>query len=328
MTFKIDELVFKDDSEAEQLRVRKIFETLKEKAIKHEFLSEHEKNFFCLAVKISQRPDGVWEDYPCCDNFKFQQLYLIYSKDLQGGSKYYKVNKQKVEPNEVREDLDYLYKKAEDWEEIIHKVNHKDQLLQEISIEARKDLKNLDNLPEFVNGLYSKGSFLYIFKKRTILLYSKFIYCYALEFFEKLTQIDLIFEINGKQIEFNEFSLIHILSRHFAELTKPYNTKKTFHIRDFEPMILIAHLKEVLNKIDASKVLIGKSIDKIGFQLNGIDYLIWTSEREKFIKGTGKVVYRRLETFYPLSDLAEKTKLITTADKIKIDETLSVYIPK
>ena len=76
MAFQTDELRMKDDTNAEQIRTRKIFEVLKEKAIKQEELTEQEKNFFCLGVKLSSRSDGTWEDFPCCDNYKFKAIYL------------------------------------------------------------------------------------------------------------------------------------------------------------------------------------------------------------------------------------------------------------
>lgn len=331
MAFQIDELQLKNDSEAEQIRTREIFEVLKAKAIKQETLTEHEKEFFCMAVKIFHLGDGVWEDYSCCDNYKFKSIYLAYFRDLTGGSAYHKVKGVGVyivEPKEAQTDLQYLYDKSDEWKLIIQKTNHSDQLLQQISAETRNELKILSNLPEVLNGYWRKGSFVYIFKERAILLHSKYIYCIALEIFETLKAADLILEINSIQIEFNEYSLLHILNRHYAQITKQYNTEKTFHNEDFKPRILSVQLKEILHDIDSSKVLQGKSVDKIGFQQNGIDYLIWTSEKIKSVKGQGNVTYRRLDTFYPVSDEAEKNKLIATCDLQKITDTLSVYVPK
>ena len=331
MAFETDELRIKDNTNAEELRTRKIFEVLKEKAIKQEELTEQEKEFFCLGVKISTRNDGTWEDYACCDNYKFKNLYLTYFRDLTGGSSFSKVNGMtiyKVEPNEAQQDLQYLYHKSDEWDLVVQKANHNRQLLQQISVETRNDLRNLANLPEFANDPFIKGSFKYIFKRRAILLQSKYIYCIALEIFEKLKPADLLLEINSTQIEFNEFSLIHILSRHFAEIAKQFNTNKSFHSEDFKPRILSVQLKEILRDIDASKLLAGKSIAKIGFQKNRIDYVIYTSEKEKSIKGNkGNIVYRRLDTFFPVSDTIEYNNLISTCELISINQTLSVYVP-
>ena len=143
MSFQIDELKLKDSSNSEQVRARKIFEVLKQKAINNETLTEHEKEFFCLAVKISLLNDGTLEDYPCCDNYKFKYLYLTYFRDLSGGISYQKVkgtSLYKVEINEVQADLQYLYDKAGDWDKIVLKTNHPDQLLQQILSGAFRSL--------------------------------------------------------------------------------------------------------------------------------------------------------------------------------------------
>ena len=76
-TFDISELTLHNNSEEEQIRTRKIFEILKQKAISNEFLSEHEKEFFCTGVKLSLMNDGNLEDYQCCENPKFKFLYLL-----------------------------------------------------------------------------------------------------------------------------------------------------------------------------------------------------------------------------------------------------------
>jgi hypothetical protein len=321
----------KDDTIAEQVRTRKIFEVLKAKAIKQEILTEQEKDFFCLGLKLSSLNDGVWEDYSCCDNYKFKNLYLTYFRDLTGGTAFLKVSGMtvyKVEANEAQQDLQYLYDKSDEWDLVIQKPNHNGQLLQQISAETRNDLKNLSNLPEFNNDPFIKGSFKYIFKKRAILLQSKYIYCIALEIFENLKPADLLLEINSIQIEFNEFSLVHILNRHFAEIAKQFITNKSFHNEDFKPRILSVQLKEILHDIDCSKLLVGKSIAKIGFQQNGIDYIIYTSEKEKSVKGNkGNIIYRRLDTFFPVTETTEYNNLISTSKLITINQTLSVYVP-
>ena len=331
MAFPIDELRMKDDTIAEQIRTRNMFELLKEKANKREDLTEHEKNFFCLGVKLSSFNDGRWEDYPCCDNFRFKTIYLSYFRVLSGGSTLYKINGMKinkVSSNEVQQELRYLCDTSDNWELVVQKVNHSEKLLQEISTETRNELKNLSNLSEFTNGPFIKDSFKYIFKKRAILLQSKYIYCIALEILETLNPSDMILEINSCQIEFNEFSLVHILNRHFAEIAKQYDTQKSFHNESFKPRILSVQLKEILREIDSSELLSGKPLDKIAFQQNGIDYIIYTREREKAVKGKkGNIIFRRLETFFPISDTTEKDKLISNNELKKINQTLSAYVP-
>lgn len=330
-SFKVAELNLKNDSEEEQVRTRKIFEELKERVKNGQQLSEHEKDFFCMGVRLSLLNDGQIEDYTCCGNYEFKFLYLIYFHDLKGGSAFYKpqgTSLTRVEPREEQKDLAYLYNEAEEWEKLIQKTNHSEQLLQQLSAETRNELKNLDKQPEFSNNQFARGSFRYDYKKQAILLHSKYIYCMALEIFETYNQEDLILNINGQTIEFNEYSLVHILNRHYSELTKQYSTGKTFHNEDFMPRILSIQLKEILKIIDASKILNGKPIDKIGFQMKGIDYLLWSSEETKSLKGQGNIKYRRLNTFYPVTDDVEIEKIKTENVLKKISDEISVYVPK
>ncbi len=330
MTFKIEELIIKNDSETEQVRSKEIFETLKNKAIRGKTLSEHEKNFFCKGVQLSKLNVGILEDYYCCKNYKFKYIYLCYFYDLAGGSIFYKRNRAeiyKVEQIEAEIDLKYLYTTAEDWKLIIQKTNHKDKVLQEISIETRKGLKELSNLPEVLNGFWRKGSNHYILMEREILLSLKFIYCIVIEVFETIELNDLILKVNSIKIEFNEYSLIHILNRHFSAITKAYDTKKSFHNEQFKPRIIISQIKEILTQIDNSQFLKNSTIDKIGFRQNGIDYLIWTKEKNRSIKGINEI-YRRLETFYIVTDENEKIKLVSDYNLKTVNNFLSVYVPK
>lgn len=329
MAFDIEELQVKSDDITEQIRVRKIFELLKDKCRNGKALTEHEKNFFCNCLKLSKLGDGKCEDYSCCDNFIFKETYLTYFHDLTGGSEFHKIQGRKVykvDPSEAQTDLKYLYQISDEWELIIQKTNHSNQLLQQISTETRNELKILSQLPEVTNGFWRKGSNLYIFKERAILLNSKYIYCKALEIFEILKPADLILEINETQIEFNDYSLIHILNRHYSEIIKQYNTRKSFHNEDILPEILSTQLKDILKRIDNTKLLQGRPIDFICFQFKTIDYVIWTSVRTKSTKGKN-IDYRRLDTFYPIND-TEKNKLNSNFNLTKIDETLSVYVPK
>ena len=233
-TFPISELDFKGDTPAEQIRTRTIFEALRTKARRNEYLSEHEKEFFCQGLVLSLHNDGKLEDYTCCDNRKFKFLYLVHYHDLSGTSPVYKPNKLLLKETEIsneekQEDLEYLYAKSDEWKEVINKLNHSDLLLQEVSKETRTELSN---------NLSQQSAFTVKEIEQQILLKSKYLYCIALKFFEKISREDLILELNGQKIEINEFSIIHILNRHFAAKTIYYDTKKSFHNEDFEPEIL------------------------------------------------------------------------------------------
>lgn len=329
-TFPISELDFKGDTPAEQIRTRRIFEALRTKARQNEFLSEHEKEFFCQGLVLSLHNDGKLEDYTCCDNQKFKFLYLVHYHDLSGASPVYKPNKLLLRETEIcdeekQEDLKYLYAKSDEWKEVINKLNHSELLLQEISKETRVELSNT---PKGNNDDLSRQSaFSDEEIELQILLKSKYLYCIALKFFEKISREDLILELNGQAIEIDEYSIIHIMNRHFAAKTIYYDTKKSFHHADFEPEILNKQLREILHQIDISKLYEELSLDKIAFQFKGTDYQIWTGIKKRHVKGK-EIEFRRLNTFYPIIEADEKGKLFEKYEAAIINEDIKVYIPK
>jgi hypothetical protein len=328
MHYKIDELDFKNGSEAEQIRNRKIFEDLKEKTLKGIELSEHEKDFFCLGVKLSKKEDGKVEDYSCCGNYKFKQTYLSYFQDLTGNGIHEKVRNAKIyNPGkyEIRKDLAFLDRISIQWLSVVSKTNHSNSLLQEVSKETRSDLKEIENSKGKL--FFRKQKEEYLLRKKAVLLQSKYIYCMALQIFELFDNHEFIFNLNSNEIEINEYSIIHILSRHFAKITKS-NPDKSFHNEDFEPRYLSKQIGEIFNKIDESKLYQGQSIHKVFFKYKGTIYQVWINKRVKQIKNTGNVPYYRFETFYPLTDLKELEKLESNFEIKKIEDDLYVYIKK
>jgi len=319
--FEIEDLDFKDNSDDEQIRTRKIFEDIRERAINGDKISEHEKEFFCLGVKASIKNDGKLEDYPCCENYIFKSLYLCYFRDLTGQATYYKWKYEKSE-NEIRcldyvvddkeknEDLDRLFAITSEWKEIICKPNHSDKLLQEISTETRKELKLL--------GTEKKS------RKVSILLQSKYIYCTALLILEEFKN-DLSFVLNNQTIEIDEYSIVHILNRHFSNIVKQ-NPNKSYHTRDFQPKYLTKQIKNIIELIDSSGHYKKDSIKNIYFGFREKDYAIWTKEATKQERGKGNIKYNRLETFYPIEDKTELEKIRQEFTPIKINSEIYVYI--
>ncbi|WP_461137297.1 hypothetical protein, partial [Spirosoma terrae] len=198
--FAVDELKLNDGSEEEQTRTRAIFEQLKKVAQNNGPMTEYEKNFFCLGVKISLLNDGQVSDYQCCDNYRFKDLYLTYASDITGAGIYKKIyNTQYLSvPNEEKwRDLDKLYELAKDWDKVINKTNHTEQLLQKCSKEARDTISVINDLPEFnlENDPFARGRFLYKYKKWSNLLHSRFIYLMAKEIIQGSTHGDFMFNL-------------------------------------------------------------------------------------------------------------------------------------
>lgn len=226
---------------------------------------------------------------------------------------------------EITKDIEYLKQVESDWLSTIRIANHSDELLKQISKETREELKNLEKSKGLL--LFNRDKLNYIQNKRAIILQSKYIYCTALEIFEMFDRKDFLLSLNGKVIEINEFSIIHILSRHFAQTTKPLN-KKSFHIEDIEPRYLNKQLKNIFDDIDSSNLLNGKPLNKIAFQYKNIDYMIWINERTKQILGQGNTKFNRLETFYPVVDKVDIEDLKENYTLEIINEELKVYVRK
>lgn len=328
MSYDVEELELKNNSDQEQARTRRIFEDLKSKAENREKLTEHEKDFFCSAIRLSRMNDGSMDEYDCCANFKFKELYLTYFKVLLGLSKYRKVKghvSYEVDNQEIKNDLAYLSKVEKEWLSLIDKTNHSEELLQQISKETRKELEKIKKTTGRDSN--NRNQINDQRKVRSVILQSKYIYLTALKIYEILKPTDFVFSLNGNFIEITEYSIVHILNRHFAQITKP-DSKKSFHNTDFKPKYLTIQLKKIFEEIDKSGLLYGMPINKIAFMYKGVSYQVWINKRYKQIKGKGNVKINRLETFYPIEEYPELLKIQDDNKLIKISKDLSIYIEK
>ncbi|KGL58373.1 hypothetical protein [Polaribacter sp. Hel1_85] len=328
MPYKIEDLDFKSNIEGEQKRTRKIFEDLKDKSLNNEKLTEHEKDFFCLGVKGSNLDDGKLKDYSSCENYRFKDIYLSYLKDLSGKSTYEKVRGVGIyNPSsfEIKKDLAFLESVKNKWQKTISVTNHSEKLLREISKETRTDLKKIEKNKGKL--LFNRDKKKYLLNKTATLLQSKYIYCISLQIFELFDSTEFVIKLNNQEIEIDEYSIIHILNRHYAQITKT-NPTKSFHNEDFEPKYLNKRLRDIFIEIENSGLYSGDSIRKITFKFNNVDYQIWANERTKQVKNNGNIKFNRLETFYPLTDLEELNKLKNDYELLEINEELSIYLKK
>ncbi|WP_395974313.1 hypothetical protein [Chryseobacterium cucumeris] len=326
--YTVDELSFKDDSIEEQIRTRKIFEDLKNRAEKGENLLEREKEFLCLSLESSYNPDdGDPENFKFCEDFIFHELYLTYfHNDLTGP--FFKAKRGKIVKVEIKEqlkDLKKLQNISDNWIKKIQITNHKDQILQELSVETRRDLKALEiKIPNWVRKIKAKQDN-YTLRKQKIILQSKFIYHLVKSVMENYNSEDFEINFSGSIIEFTSYSLIHITSRHYAEAIKD-NRDKTYHYKNFLPKELHLDLKNILTKIDNKHLIDINKIDNIIFEYDGITYQLWIQKRYKQIKGQGNIQINRIQSFYPIYNTAQLTKIRNDLQRIKIEHNLHVYI--
>ena len=327
--YDIEELTLKNDSEEEQIRTRKIFEDLREKAVNGKFLLEREKEFLCTCLKLTDyEDDGNPEDFDACSSFVFKQLYLTYFSSALGSAEFYKAHKGTiyiVPEKEKIKDFKYLQRECDRWIKEIEKTNHSDQILQQLASETRTELKN--HKKNSGKLFFRRQKERYAMQKDKYILHSKFIYLLVKQVFENHESEDFEFEFLGHNIEIDSYSMIHIINRHYAEIIKE-NPQKTYHIEDFEPDKIHIRLKDILKRIEHSGIIQPNEIEKLAFEYKNKIYRIWIKKRQKHVKGKSEVEFHRLETFYPIEDDGELTDLSDNYKLMPIDGELNVYKKK
>lgn len=328
--YSLNELDFKNASTEEQVRTRKLFEDLKKRASDGGTFFEREKDFFCTCLKLSQWDDGKINEFDICNDYEFKDLYLTYfHNNLEGP--FVKVNKGKiteVSQEEQIKDFTYLMKVADEWLKQIEIENHKNQILQELGFETRRDLKALNQKFSGLNRIFKKQKDAYKLRKDKIILQSKFIYLLVKSVIENNESKDFEIPFSNETIEFTIYSLVHIASRHYAEPIKQ-NEDKTYHYDHFFPTELHVDLRNVLLEIDKLNLIDINNTDNIIFNFKGVNYRLYIQKRFKQVKGTkGNVQIFRVQTFYPLYSQEDFEMLKNEYDENKINDELSVFIHK
>jgi hypothetical protein len=333
--YKPEELHLKDDSPEEHSRVRETFNKLRDRAVQNKPLFEYEKDFLGRCLKFSIVDHETIDDFPSLDNSKFKSLYLVYFRDLNGAgiyTKYAGYDEKKGHllynppQSEVQQDLHYLIGKAEEWNGLINSTAQPNELMKETSIEARNEIHELEKIPEFQNDPYYKGRFRYRNKRKAVLLQSKYIHCLALELFETHAPSDFILNLYGYEVEITPYLIIHILTRHFSQITKQYPTTKSFHNEEFKPGLLGIELKKIFEEIDKSHIIKTFPTTNIQFRYRNTDYSLWISKKSKTVKGEGTIEYLRVDTFYPIEERQALDKLKKEYKLQMINSDLGVYL--
>lgn len=325
--YTLDELDFKNVSEDEQIRTRKIFEDLKEKASKGQELLQREKDFFCTCLKLSQWDDGKIKDFETCKDYEFKDLYLTYfHNNLEGPFvKVHKTEVVEVSKQEKIKDFTYLMKVADEWIKQIEIDNHTDPVLQELGIETRRDLKILNQKFSGLNKIFRRQKDDYKLRKDKLILQSKFIYLLVKSVIENNESQDFEIPFSNETIEFTIYSLVHIVSRHYAQQIKQ-NDDKTYHYDHFFPTELHIDLRNILLEIDKLNLININQTDNIIFNFKGVIYKLYIQKRFKQVKGVkGNIPIFRVQTFYPLYSPENLEMLNKEYTKIKINDDLSLY---
>jgi hypothetical protein len=146
------------------------------------------------------------------------------------------------------------------------------------------------------------------------------------EFFEENKSDFVIAQFGTREIEINTHSLIHIMFRHYGGAIKQFDTEKSFHLdTTIKYKELPYEIKSIIELIGTHSSLNSQAIKFIPLKINGNIYSMWTEQITEYRKGKGKVVYTRLETFYPTELKEELDRIANEFQEIKIDERLSGF---
>lgn len=325
-----EELDLKNGSENEQIRTRKIFDELKQRAKDGKLLLEREKHFLCFALKLTiNENDGRPENFDFCDDFIFRELFLTYFHNNLSGP-FYKMKKGKlfeVSQNEQIKDFKRLQSFSNKWKKQIEITNHKDLVLQELASETRKDLKNLDKKYPKLIRKFRKQQDNYALQQDKIIMQSKFIYHLTKSVIQDYDQTEFEIPFSGQKIELTVYSFVHIISRHYAAHIKD-NQNKTYHYDHFYPKELHIDLRNILTEIDQLNLINIDLTDNVIFQFKGVVYHLWIQKRVKQVKGKGNITINRVQSFYPIYDEGKLKEIQLQYDKITLNDKLNVFIKK
>ena len=274
-----------------------------------ETMTPYEEHFFCRCIRFQDI-----RQYPFCLDEYFRVMYL---------------QKHPQMPQELRsaqeKDEDVYKIMIDSWGKTVNVANHKDHLLNMATAETRKELKALRKSIPIINN-FKKSDF---FEKReSLLAWTKYRYIIIKNIWvEEFHSVPYKLYLDNQEIIFDEESLAHILSRHFAQTMKQYLSEKSFFTKDFLHTELHKRLEDVFSSIDYNGMYRNQPLGDINFKLNGTIYKIYTEEKDLQIKGKKKVI-RRMASFFPLEHPGKLKKLDALYYEYAVEKNLSVFLLK
>jgi hypothetical protein len=323
-----NQLKHRGDSHTEHNRLRNIFDDLVARGRTGHELSMVEQDFVYHGITFfNENPNN----FSFVDDARFKDLYLTYAFDITGGSTYVKARNGEIIDVPILErqnDLNYLIEVAESWETKIAFDRHQDPLMQIIGAEFRIEKKELDKSLNINGQPQLVGTYYYQYKVWNTNLRARIVYIYTKKIFEEITPTDCTYSLCGETIEFTQDSMVHILNRHFAEITKQFKSGKDYHLEDIVPWIMPKQIKDILLEIDKSNLLTRQVKTEINLKYKGQIYQLWASIHHKQKKGIkGNIEFKMLDSFYPVSDSKILSKLKSSYKETILNDEVSLFIP-
>lgn len=277
-----------------------IVQTLMDKVFANEEISLAEQQFVCGIVENIRNIKGEnnlnIHDYSSCKNYLFRNRYLLYFNDLNAYKKVFNYNGE-VLIDRKRIDVGFLQKQYEVWNLFIRgKLNGSD-LINYVSQETKYQLIKLDEYCDRLQIGRNRKDYL----KKSLVLHGKYIYLLVKEFYQELGKDEEIIDLNGEKILIDGFTYVHTMFRHFSQHIKEHQTNKSYHFDEnigFKtvPTFLLKAI-ECYKHLSESKRFNNRNLNII---YNGKKYAIWFKPYTKYLKGSKKVDYQRVQTFYPI----------------------------
>lgn len=274
-----------------------------------ENLTLDEQEFMCKCMTYEHQ-----KSLPICNDLRYKRLFL---KKFDSKQKNYELEDYE------NEDLKFF---LDEWKKEIKKENHKDRFMNLIAQETRLELKKIFPNFELLNKIFRHSKFRD--EQNEILGFSKFAFIKIKSIFTEIGDNKIETKLNGNRIEIDEYSLIHIFFRHYAQLVRPYNTDDKSY---FTPEVMVEEIPTILDKIikdiDASGLYVDDDFNNLNFNFKKRDYKVYCRKITKQIKGVGNVEVNRVNTFYPI-ELQEDIDKLKNYNLIRVNDNLSVYRKK
>jgi hypothetical protein len=263
-------------------------ESLLDRALAKDPLSIMETEIFCTRLTRESRAT-----FSICDEYRFRDYYF--------SSFSYGTIPEHLKLSEAQKDeLNHF---ADDWyENVILVQNHKSLVLQQIAKEARREIKQMEK--EFSHNGFLVRNFLYKARLRKISWMSRFInFKIFHEYFLGYQNNQVVIPSMFGDVIFNEVSLAHIYTRHFAAGEKQYVPDQSFFINDFHFNSIHRLILLVLSWIGKENIAINHPFGRaITFKYKAAYYQLYIDKSFMQIKGKGNVEYLVVKSLFPVNN--------------------------
>jgi hypothetical protein len=304
---------------------QQVVQRLANSMYKGDKLSLAEQDFLGIVFGSLVDENGQREDMHKYEGLKddlFRHLYPRYVRNRDGlldVSDAYGA----VPPERRKKDAAFLESEYQSWRSIILNENPGSATLQHLVNETKKHLADIDEFAK--QARY--GSRLKDATVKEIILHSKYLYYLVQEYYQELGAEEEMVTFTGGKIVVDSYSYVHTLFRHYSQHIKSYQLGKSYHFdTNFDHIELPSHLIKVIESYfrNLPNAILG---DRIYFRVRGALYALWFRKLTRSLKGGVKEEYFRLQTFYPVIDHKDLSRIAALKEILSDDGIGLFYQP-